>query len=61
MTVVLLFRSGRGVILSFSEATIRRVADVRSRQQLRSSSSSALIVPSTRMFTVGDRAFPVAA
>jgi len=31
------------------------------RQRLRSSSTSALDVPSTRLSTVGDRAFPVAA
>jgi len=38
-----------------------RVADVEARQRLRSSSSSSLIVSLTRLSTVGDRAFPVAA
>ena len=38
-----------------------QVADVEARQQLRSSSSSSLIVSCTRLLTVGDRAFPVAA
>ena len=38
-----------------------QVADVEARQRLRSSSSSSLIVSRTRLFTVGDRAFPVAA
>ena len=40
---------------------LRRVADISSRQRLRSSSTSALIVPPTRLSTVGDRAFPTAA
>jgi len=38
-----------------------QVTDVEARQRLRSSSSSSLIVSRTRLSTVGDRAFPVAA
>jgi len=38
-----------------------QVADVEARHRLRSSSSSSLIVNRTRLLTVGDRAFPVAA
>ena len=38
-----------------------QVADVEARQRLRSSSSSSLTVSRTRLSTVGDRAFPVAA
>jgi len=38
-----------------------QVADVEARQRLRSASSSSLIVARTRLSTVGDRAFPVAA
>jgi len=38
-----------------------QVADVEACQQLRSSSSSSLIVSRTWLSTVGDRAFPVAA
>jgi len=38
-----------------------QVADVEARQRLRSSSSSSLIVSRTRLLTVGDRAFPIAA
>ena len=38
-----------------------QVADVEARQRLRSSSSSSLIVSRTRLLTVGNRAFPVAA
>ena len=37
------------------------MADVEARQRLRSSSSSSLIVSHTRLSTIGDRAFPVAA
>jgi len=38
-----------------------QVADVEARRRLRFSSSSSLIVSRTRLSTVGDRAFPVAA
>ena len=38
-----------------------KVVDVEARQRLRSSSSSSLIVSRTRLSTVGDRVFPVAA
>jgi len=38
-----------------------QVADVEARQRLRSSSSSSLTVSRTRLSTVGDQAFPVAA
>jgi len=37
------------------------MADVEARQRLRSSSSSSLLVSRTRLLTVGDRTFPVAA
>ena len=38
---------------------LQRVAEL-NRRPLRSSMSNALVVPSTRLVTVGDRAFPVA-
>jgi len=38
-----------------------RLADVEARQRFSSSSSSSMIVSRTRLPTVGDRAFPVAA
>ena len=41
--------------------TLNRVADVDSRRRLRSGSSPALLVPTTRRCTLGDRAFPVTA
>jgi len=41
--------------------SIQPVAGLPGRQRLRSSSTSALAVPLTRLSTIGDRAFPVAA
>jgi len=38
----------------------RRVADLGTRRRLRSASTPALVVPPSRLSTVGDRAFPVA-
>ena len=43
-----------------SNNDLQCVADLDSRRRLRSSSTSALVVPSTRLSTVGDGAFPVA-
>ena len=40
---------------------LHRVSDDVTRSRLRSSSTSALIVPRTRLSTIGDRSFPVAA
>ena len=37
------------------------VTDLPGRRRLRSSSTSAVVVPSTRLRTIGDRAFPAAA
>ena len=39
----------------------RRVADLGTRRRLRSASTPTLVVPPSRLSTVGDRAFPVAA
>ena len=41
--------------------SINRATDVTTRRSLRSSSSTAVVVPVTRCSTIGDRAFPVAA
>jgi len=41
--------------------TVLYAADVGARWSLRSSSSTAVVVPVTRRSTIGDRAFPVAA
>jgi hypothetical protein len=35
------------------------VTAVKSRRRLRSASTTALVVPSSRLSTIGDRAFPV--
>ena len=40
---------------------IHRVADIDSRRQLRSASTTLLVVPPMRHSTIGDRAFPVTA
>ena len=68
---VLLQGGPRDATVNFGRPTYRslprhravfcQVADVEARQRLRSSSSSSLIVSRTRLSTVGDRAFPVAA
>jgi len=42
-------------------AYLQPVARILGRQRLRSSSTSAFDIPSTRLSTIGDRAFPVAA
>jgi len=48
-------------VCTFIYDELCQVADVEARQRLRFSSSSSLIVSRTRLSTVGDRAFPVAA
>ena len=57
---VLVFRCLHGLAPPYLAEGLLRVADVDSRRRLRSASTSALIVPTTRL-TVGDRAFFVAA
>ena len=54
---LLAFRCLRGLAPTY----LSHVADLPGRQRLRSSSSSDLAVPQTRLQTVGDRAFCVAA
>jgi len=39
---------------------LHRVADITSRRRLRSSTSSELVIPLSRLVTVGDRSFAVA-
>jgi len=50
---------GDGMAPPYSCDGLQRVAEL-NRRQLRSSTSNALVVPATRLVTVGDRAFPVA-
>ena len=58
---VLVFRCLNGLAPSYLSRDLLRVSDLAARQRLRSSSTSTLVVPLTRLSTVGDRAFPVAA
>jgi len=57
----LTFRCLHGTAPAYLAETLNRVADVESRRRLRSGSSPALLVPTTRRCTLSDRAFPVAA
>ena len=51
----------RGLAPAYLSDSLRKVADLPGRQRLRSASSADLAVPQTRLQTVGDRAFSVAA
>ena len=58
----LVFRCLNGTCsVAYRTDIINRAADVGTRRSLRSSSSSAVVVPVTRRGTIGDRAFPVTA
>ena len=58
---VLMYSCLQGSAPAYLTDELCQVADVEARQRLHSSSSSSLIVSRTRLFAVGDRAFPVAA
>ena len=55
------YRCQRGLAPSYLADDLHRVGDVDARRRLRSASTAELLVPLTRLATVGDRAFPVAA
>jgi len=55
------FRCLRGLAPTYLSDSLRHVADLPGRQRLRFASSADLAVPQTRLQTVGDRAFCVAA
>jgi len=57
----LVFRSLNGTAPVYLADSINRATDVTTRRSLRSSSSTAVVVPVTRCSTIGDRAFPVPA
>jgi len=57
---VLVYDCLHGSAPRYLQEVIQPVAEVTSRRRLRSSSSSALLVPVTRCTTLGDRAFAVA-
>jgi len=58
---VMVFQCTRGLGPAYLADALQPVARIPGRQRLRSSSTSTLDVPPTRLSTVGDRAFPVAA
>jgi len=58
---VLVYKCFHGFAPAYLTDELCQVADVEARRRLRSSSSSSLIVSRTRLSTIGDRAFPVAA
>jgi len=58
---VLVYKCLHGLAPPYLIHELCRPADLEARQRLRSASSSSLIVRRTRLSTVGDRAFPVAA
>jgi len=57
---VLVYNCLHGSAPRYLQEVIQPVAEVTSRRRLRSSSSSALLVPVARRTTLGDRAFAVA-
>ena len=58
---VLVYRCLHGTAPRYLVSSLRQVADMPNRRRLRSSSTLRLDVPSTRLKTVGDRAFRVVA
>ena len=58
---VLTFRCLHGQAPSYLTDSLRRTADVESRQHLRSAMTNSLVVPTTRCSTIGDRSFAAAA
>jgi len=58
---VLVYRCLHGLAPPYLSSDLQCVADLDDRRRLRSSLTDALNVPSTRLSTVGDCAFPVAA
>ena len=58
---VFVYKCLHGSASAYLTDELCQVADVEARRRLRFSSSSSLIVSRTRLSTVGDRAFPVAA
>ena len=57
----LVFRCLHGIAPPYLANELHLVMDIEGRQRLRSASTVSLVVPSARLSTVGDRAFPVAA
>ena len=55
------FTAVTGTAPPYLASDFRRVADLGTRRRLRSASTPALVVPPSRLSTVYDHAFPVAA
>jgi len=60
MLDTLVFRCLHGTAPAYLAESFNRAADDESRRRLRSGASPALLVPTTRRRTLGDRTFPVA-
>ena len=58
---LLAYRCLHGLAPAYLADDLRPVTDLPGRRRLRSASSLAVAVPSTRLRTIGDRAFPAAA
>ena len=58
---VLVYKCMHGTALPYLADELSRSADSQARSRLRSASSSSIVVRRTRLSTVGDRSFPVAA
>jgi len=58
---LLVYKCQHGAALSYLADELRQPADFEARRRLRSDSSPSLIVRRTRLSTINDRAFPVAA
>jgi len=56
---VLVYRCLHGIAPPYLANDFRSVADLGTRRRLRSASTPALVVSSSRLSIVGDRAFPV--
>jgi len=61
LLTILVYLCQQGIAPLYLANELHRVADVESRQWLRSSATTALVVPNTVHSTIGDRSFPVAA
>jgi len=55
---VLAYRFLHGLAPAYLADVLHPVTDLPGRRRLRSSSTSAIVVPSTRLRIIGDRAFP---
>jgi len=50
-----------GLVLTYLADDLQTVVELQGRQRIHSSSTSALVVPPTRLRTISDRAFPIVA